>query len=318
MESSFGKLRETDSTLLALHVIGIAACIEVCVREAVKRLVDFGEPYLRRAELFKEHIRFDFSLTKALSTGQITFGDLISHSLPVSRLDHVASHFETLFNDDKTKRKFRHIISAVRRFAEPSDDELLGNEPPGSAQEKAPPLITDAEGLLNDIASIFEIRHLVAHEANFRAVSLSILACYLNSARTFVDALFELVEQTLNPGVARSGFGCSIQEITKANEVHQKAQDAQSRILEKILSIKSNGRQVSALFQEGVRIFDAYFEAEANLHIAIHGMTTGNALRNIEADVMKRLWQQRIEHLCEFEETVDFCAKIDQLKPDNS
>ncbi|MEQ7778527.1 hypothetical protein, partial [Xanthomonas sp. WHRI 8356] len=83
LESSFRRLVESDSALIALHVMGIASCIEVGVREAIKRLVDSGSPFLDRSEIFKDHIRFDFALTRALSATQITFGDLVSHSLPV-------------------------------------------------------------------------------------------------------------------------------------------------------------------------------------------------------------------------------------------
>src|SRR5687767_7172774 len=67
LEASFRGLNESDGALIALHVMGIVSCIEVGVREAIKRLVDSGGAYLERAELFKDHIRFDFSLTRALS-----------------------------------------------------------------------------------------------------------------------------------------------------------------------------------------------------------------------------------------------------------
>jgi hypothetical protein len=75
LEASFSRLNESDATMRALHIMGIASCIEVSAREAIKRLVDSGDPYLERAESFKDHIRFDYLLTKALSTGKITFGE---------------------------------------------------------------------------------------------------------------------------------------------------------------------------------------------------------------------------------------------------
>lgn len=97
LTNSFRRLGEGESLAQALHVIGIVACIEVAVRDAIKRLIDHGPPFLDRVEGFKEHLRFDFALTKALSLRQITFGDLVAHSLPISSVEHIASHFEALF-----------------------------------------------------------------------------------------------------------------------------------------------------------------------------------------------------------------------------
>jgi len=309
LEASFSRLRESDSTLLALHVIGIVSCIEVSVREAIKRLIDSGDPYFERAELFKDYIRFDYFLTKALSTGKITFGDLISHSLPVSRLDHITSHFEVLFNDKGGRNKFQKIISEVRRYIEPSDDELFGNEQPERMQQKTPFLLEDSESLLKDIATLFEVRHLVAHEANFKAVQFSDLSRLLHSARLFVDALYELVEQILNPGASRNGFGGSIQGLNKAEKIRDAAQVVHKRILAKILFVRNASDDLLDIFLKSSSAFDAYHEAEANFRHALHGMATGNAMRNIEANVMTKLWRHRKAYLAEVEEHVDFYSE---------
>lgn len=306
LQHSFCKIEESNTTLIALHIVGIASCIEVSTREAIKRLVDSGDPYLERAEVFKESIRFDFLLTRALSTRAITFGDLISHSLQVSKLDHIASHFETLFSDKADRKKFPKILSEIREFAEPSDEELLGNDEAGRSQKTAPFLINDAKTLLKDIASIFEIRHIIAHEANFNTVSFSELSNYMNSARIFVDALYELVEQTLNPNASRNGYGLSIQALASAGDTWTEAQAVKNRILEKIASSNTEEQRLSDLFHETIRTFDSHHEAETNFRLALHGMTTGNAMRNIEADVTLKLWSHRLGYLIETEENVDF------------
>ncbi|MGE6608817.1 hypothetical protein ACQKE4_20295 [Halomonas sp. NPDC076908] len=186
LESRFGKLDVSDRTTLSLLVMGVASCIEVGVREAIKRLVDSGEPFLGRAEKFKEYIKFDFLLTKELSLGNITFGDLISHSLPVSSLNHIASHFESLFMEN-SKMKFAEILSKVRVFMEPDDEDLF-NKGHSPGKELPPFLLNNARDLLKDIALIFEIRHLVAHEANFKVVSYEELEKLLKSARSFLNS----------------------------------------------------------------------------------------------------------------------------------
>lgn len=310
LEDCFLQLNESNLTMMSLLVMGMASCIEVSVREAIKRLIDSGSPYLERAERFKEHIRFDYLLTKALSTGVITFGDLISHSIPVSRLDHIASHLELLLNGEDGRNKFQKIMSDVRIFVEPSDDELFGNDHAEDRKEMAPCMLEDSNSLLKDIALIFETRHLVAHEANFKVVQQEKLSQFLSSTRLFVDALYELVEQLLNPGVSRSGFGGSIQEMVKAESIREEAQVVQERILEKISTVSAEPDKLRALFNEAVRTFDSHHEAESEFRLELHGILTGNAMRNIEANVMTKLWRHRKDYLTEVEEDVDFYAEV--------
>jgi hypothetical protein len=312
LERTFSELNASDKTMMSLHIMGVTSCIEVSVREAIKRLVDSGDPYLDRAESFKEHIRFDYFLTKALSSGEITFGDLISHSLPVSRLDHIASHFEVLFADKNARNSFQKILSNVREYVEPSDEELFGDAEPGSAQRTAPFLIDDAEDLLKDIASIFEVRHLVAHEANFEAVSFDESSKFFRSARLFVEALYELVDQMLHPGVSRTSMGSSLQGAAKAGTIYQAAQAMQEGILEQISLVNSKNFDLSALFQETIRNFNSYYQAEIDFRLALHDTPLGNAMRNIESDVTARLWRHRAEYLTKVKEWVEFFVEVDK------
>ncbi|WP_155639045.1 HEPN domain-containing protein [Burkholderia cepacia] len=310
LERSAQKIDESDATMRALHIMGIASCIEVSVREAIKRLVDSGTPYLERAESFKDHIKFDFLLTKALSDGTITFGDLVSHSLPVSRLEHIASHFEFLFSNKDQRKKFNKIISEIREYVEPSEEELFGDGKAGQAQQTAPFLIDQPDNLLLVIASIFEVRHLVAHEANFNAVSPDDLSKFLKSARLFVNCLYELVEQDLNPGRSRNGYGGSIQEMARAGRIQSEALAIQEKIMPKIPLIKSNEHNLIDLFTATTSAFDAYHQAELTFRLALHGMVTGNAMRNIESDVTTQLWQHRTDYLNNIDRLVEMYAGL--------
>lgn len=305
IEHSFLCSKDDTPTLRALHVMGVASCIEVGVREAIKRLVDHGEPYLERTAGFKDHLRFDFSLTKALSTQQITLGDLVSHLLPVSNLGHIAGHFEVLFNEKAKGNTFNWILSQLQEFQEPGDDTLFGDD---SAEKLPLPelLIKDVNGMLTSIAGIFESRHLVAHEAKFNSVSHADLTLYLASARNFLDALYELVEQALNPGVSRSGYGGSIQNLQKAGDLRGQAMEIEERIKASLTGVVILERDLSALFSEALHTFDAHLEAESSLRLALAAPFTGNAMRNIEADVTMTLYQPRIAYLKDLEEAVSF------------
>lgn len=308
LEGSFRRLKEADATLRSLHVMGLASCIEVAVREAIKRLVNAGDPYLQQAELFKD-IRFDFALTQALSAGLITFGDLVSHSLPVSQLTQIAYHFQILFGVEQNKGGFKALLEGVREYAEPSEEELFGEAEPGRTQQTAPLLLKDVDSLLHDVAMTFEIRHLVAHEANFAAVFHDDLARLMQNCRQFLDALYELVEQALNPGASRSGYGGSLQAMANAGGIATQADDVTLRIAAKIPSVPSSTLDLSALFQQSVDAFNAYYDAEESLRLAMHGLLTGNAMRNIESHVRALLYRQRLDYLTDLEESVDFYSE---------
>lgn len=308
LEHAFSKLDKSQEALMALLLMGVASCVEVSARSAIKRLIDSGNPYLERAELFKDSIKFDFSLTRSLSSGEITFGDLISHSIPVSRIDHISSHFEILFKGEQ--RSFRDALSQVRVYVEPDDEELFGESKRGTTQSMAPLLLTDAELVLKDIGLIFERRHLVAHEANFKAVSYDELSRLLSSGRLFVDALYEMVEQKLNLGVSRNGYGGSIQYRYKASDLWIEAQNLQKVIAEQVRCAGPDYDGLEELFNKTVRTFDEYHEAEQAFRLATYGMLGGNGIRNVESHVTMQLCQQRLDYLkIVQEDTIFFCEE---------
>lgn len=307
LEHAFEALGKSNETLFALLVIGVAACIEVTARTAIKRLVDFGNPYLERAEAFKDVIKFDFALTKALSSGKITFGDLVSHSIPLSKVDHISSHFETLFKGDQ--KSFKAMLSEVRIYVEPSDDELLAGDDRGATQRNAPFLISDVDAVLKDVGSIFEIRHIVAHEANFKAVSYDELSRLLSNARLFVDALYEAVEQTLNPGASRNGYGQSIQLASRASGLRSATEQIQEVIAARLTSAGSEYECVGELFDRTIQTFDEYYETEEAFRLATYGMLTGNGTRNVQSHVAMQLWQHRLDYMRIVDEDTKFLSE---------
>lgn len=305
IEQSARLLGGGDRTQIALHVMGIAACIEVSVRETIKRLVDSGAPFLNRAEAFKD-LRFDFALTRALSTQEITFGDLVSHSLPVSNLQQIASHVETLFDDGRHQHSFQQVIGELREFVEP---DVLGSDEEGTAISTPPILVPAPDQLARDIGAIFEARHLVAHEATFDNVSLELLKAFLGSARLFVSVLYELVEQTLYPGRARFGFGQSIQHMEEAGKYRMASEVIAQRIRNRLTNWKGEDRDLPAKFERAEKLFEAYRDQEEHLRLAANRPFTGNAMRNIEASINLRLYKQRVECLEDLDETIELLTR---------
>ncbi len=321
LDASTRRLADTDRAALALHVMGIASCIEVGVREAIKQLVDSGGDFLSQAEQFK-FVRFDFELTRALSAGQISFGDLISHSLPVSSLEHIALHFETLFsspgseaagpNGHKSKvKKFRILLQEIKVYVEPGEEELFSDAPPGTAQSAAGPLLGDPQSLLADIELIFQTRHLVAHEAAFNVTSRSQLDRFLDSAHRFLDALYELVEQRLHPGASRSGMGSSIQNMQRMGELVHASGQVAARITDQLEGMGDRSESLTRAFTDTQEMFEQYVQLESEFRLALHGIATGNAIRNIEAHVGSQLWRAHRDYLLDVEENVGFYAEVE-------
>lgn len=295
LRRSLEALSEPTPTLLSLHIMGAASCIEVGVRESIKRLVNHGSPYIERASTFGQ-LEFDFSLTFALSAGRITFGDLVSHLLPVSRMGHIAGHFETLFNDKKTSNKFSWMLSQVREFREPDDDALLGNES-SEPQEEPPLLLKDVPRTVKLVSDIFEQRHLVAHEAKFDLITSEQAAEYLEVAEKFLEALYEMTEQSLNPGASRSGFGSSIQNQLRAAEVSCALGDIEAEFSEQLKDVVRLDEKVAERFAASSAAFHAYLDAEESFRLCLASPFTGNAMRNISSDVIDGLCEPRIQYL---------------------
>ncbi len=308
IERSFSNLEESDSMMAALHLMGVASCIEVSAREAIKLLIDSGAPFLERAESFKD-IKFDFELTKALSSGRITFGDLVSHSLPISRLGHIESHFEILFSEKGDAQSFHNILSNVRVYVEPDEEEVFGDAAPGLAQKTAPFMLSDVSVILKNISAIFERRHIIAHEANFDVISVPKLGEYIECAKFFTEALYELVDQILNLGVSRNAFKGSVQEAFKAGTIRLEAQGVQEEIVSIINLAAEERPELSTLFEETCKAFDLYESAESYFRLGLHGFCMGNAMRNIEANITKQLWQHRKMYLTEVKDGIEFYLK---------
>ncbi|APO98908.1 hypothetical protein [Xanthomonas perforans] len=292
----------------SLVVIGAASCIEVSVKEAIKQLVDFGSPFIDRVDQFKEPIKFDLALTRALSERLITFGDLVSHSLSVSNIGQIASHFEVLFSKEHSIR-FGQLLASLRAHVDPTDDEVLGGEIDQDRRDRSPLLVVDVEGLMSSIARLFELRHLGAHEASFELVTTEELTHLLSKARHFIDVLYELVEQTLRPGATRSSFGASIEAMAKAGEIRNRA-DALMQDIKEVVRIRlGEASDVLSSICESEQNFQAFADAEVSLRIKLYSVVTGNALRNVESFVLTKIWGARERYLIGLAQDVKGCLE---------
>lgn len=96
IDAAFEVQPVADSESLRYFPVALVGCIEGYVRLRVRDLIDFGEPYFSNSAELAKNIKLDFSHLKAVQGNIVTVGELISHSIQLSRLDQVMSVFERL------------------------------------------------------------------------------------------------------------------------------------------------------------------------------------------------------------------------------
>jgi hypothetical protein len=105
-----------------LFLVGIITCIELATRNAIQRLVDKGTPFIERIDKFKDFLKIDLNVTKALHDRKVSFGELLSHLLPINNVENVISHLGVLLD-----ASFSETLKNLRHFQEPDRRSLKGS-----------------------------------------------------------------------------------------------------------------------------------------------------------------------------------------------
>ncbi len=306
------ELGKEDKTLLSLYNIGIAACIEIAVRSTVRRLIDYGSPYVDRIEKFKTELRFDLDVIKALHDKRISFGDFVSHLLPITGVEHINSHLDILFGT-----KLRTSLANVREFVEPPDEFFLCGEEEFTNgndvyleyeknRNESPLIVADVDLLMNDINKLYGARHFTAHEANFDSITLDEFRIFLNSGECFIRALDELVAQTLNPYAPRFPFGASLLALEESGKVYGAMEDSLEKLQqffkEKSSEYKDEELKKLVTSQEA---FKDYCEKEEEFQFSVYGNGLASNMRFLQARVGIALYKPRYEMLKEVLQTLN-------------
>jgi hypothetical protein len=103
-------LKETWETQLKgvgpsdeLIPVRIVTMLEVFLRHWIETFIDYGAPYVERASKLGANIRYDFAIAHSLQGGSVTLGQLIAHSVSLSRLESICTVFATLLGVDLFK-----------------------------------------------------------------------------------------------------------------------------------------------------------------------------------------------------------------------
>ncbi len=96
LEHAFKAYETLDNELKRYFPVALIACIEGHCRLAIKNLVDAGEPYLTNAERLIGPTKLEFSVLRAVHGRTISVGEIVSHGVPLSRIEHIDSAFSSL------------------------------------------------------------------------------------------------------------------------------------------------------------------------------------------------------------------------------
>ncbi|WP_250450342.1 hypothetical protein [Caballeronia sp. ATUFL_M2_KS44] len=298
-----------DSSIVnSLTMVGLAGCIEVSVRNAIERLIDHGAPYVDRLDQFKKCLEFDLQLTKALSDGEITFGNLVAHLLPVSNLSHIASHLEKLLNGDGHSKSLARWLSDIQPFVEPDDDYLSSEDLQDERGRRGMSFesfamrpvrfpISNVPAVLADIEKIFVVRHIVAHEADFSNVTLQQIDVLLGSATVFATALQELVEQVLHPGEPRSVVRTTVRDARKIQRFYATILDRENEAMRALAARGQSAFSAIGHFQKASRAFSDHVEAEVRFTMQANPIQDRCNRRSLDTSVRKSFYDHRYTYL---------------------
>lgn len=184
LRAAFEKHDPLQEELSRYFPVALIACIEGYVRLAVKDLIDSGEPYFGNAEKLAP-AKLDFATLRAIHGKAITVGELIAHSISVSRLEHIDGVFSSLLG--------RSFLQGLRTVSDRWAHEVRG--------ESLTPILADPEWVFGKVERAFELRHIIcheiasAHEWYWEEIRDCFAACV-----AFLRAADELVSETLYPG----------------------------------------------------------------------------------------------------------------------
>jgi uncharacterized protein YecT (DUF1311 family) len=215
LQREWAKNRKREACAPDFYVIRAVTLLEVFTRGNLADLIDHGRQFTDRAIDFSKHVKIDFALVRDVQGRTITLGDILAHSVPVNSFGQVVGHFETLLG--KPVRPLLEV--AVDRW----DTEVM--------KKSKSPIIEDYEATARCLTRLFEVRHILCHEAPRESVyAASEIDEFLDKAIRLAKALHEILTFERFGLVPLTQTEMNI----AANEDLKKTQDEMNRLFSQI------------------------------------------------------------------------------------
>ena len=183
LQRAFEARSAADAEMMRYFPVALVACIEGYARAAIAELVDAGDPYLANSGKL-ELMKIDFSILRAIHGKTVSVGELVAHSVSLSRLGDVDAHLSTITGENFLKKLSRVC------------DRWLSV----TSGEPERPMLDDPSKVFAGVARTFELRHIICHEtASAYTISVEEIENCFESCVLFLTATLELLFQTLLP-----------------------------------------------------------------------------------------------------------------------
>lgn len=252
--------------------IRLVTILEVFTRDWIAELVDSGDPYTSRgADLVKGLLKIDYAMAQALVGKQVTFGELVSHEVPVNDIGDIDRAFSTLLSGPFFERI----------------EGMAGRPAIGECDSPVAPMLTDSEWARAQVGRLFAARHIIVHELpDDRDIGLGDVADFAEATAQFVDAAHEYFQRLLHGDTPVTQQGMNAAAAERADAADAELRDILMQLDPDRLDARLTAAQAA---WEGYRWKQAEYRSEPYLNGSIAPM--------LFSDEMEKITRGRIETL---------------------
>ena len=176
-------ISENENEKYKYCLIKMVTCLELCFRNYMCNLIDFGAPYKDNIHNLKDlKHNNEFKIVDFINTKQITLGLYISNAVKMSSIENIFSNMDIILGN-----KFKTLLKQVK-YKEIEDNDGL--------------IIEDPEHICSDIANIFIYRNKVVHEfvysSDMNIIKTNIYN-WFKSFSLFIEASDHIINELINP-----------------------------------------------------------------------------------------------------------------------
>jgi hypothetical protein len=138
-------------------LIRAVTLLEVFTKGWVAALIDHGSPFVERAGDLKVDFKFDFGSVRKIGN-LITLGDAVAHGISLTNVGQIMFVFKVLLGEDvlplMQQAVYVHRYLMDRCLYEGSEERQGGIR-----------IVKDPDRMCRRLSRLFEIRHILCHEA---------------------------------------------------------------------------------------------------------------------------------------------------------
>ena len=209
------KNRQEKACVPDFYIVRTVTLLEVFTRRNLAGLIDHDRRFTERGIEFSKHVKIDFALVRDIQERVITLGDILAHSVPVNSFGQIVAYFEVLLG-----KPIRPLLEvAVDRW----ETEVM--------KRSTGSIIADYDALARCLSRLFEVRHILCHEAPREAVyEIAEVDEFLDNAIRLAKALHEVLTFERFGLVPLTQTDMNI----AANEELKKTEDKMNRLFSQI------------------------------------------------------------------------------------